>query len=147
MSMILPMMMSLIFAPSQAPSSYRAVPNHSFVHRDLHKKCPAHPSCTIMVNPLDFEENLKSQLTLNKFSRRFSKYILLKENWAIDNNQLPAWQIYFISLLIVANLDQLWSFFCQFLSVFYIFLRIFRIPCQPLSVRFYNFRWIFTNLC
>ena len=74
-----------------------------------------------MVNPLDFEENLKSQLTLNKFSRRFSKYILLKENWAIDNNQLPAWQIYFISLLIVANLDQLWSFLPIFVSFLYFF--------------------------
>ena len=49
---------------------------------------------------------------------------------------VPAWQVYFISSLIVTNLDQPSSFLPIFVS-FYIFLRIFSIPCQPLSVFFF----------
>ena len=75
----------------------------------------------------------------------------MKENWAIDNNQLPAWQIYFISLLIVANLDQLWSFFfanfCQFFIFFCGSSGFLANLCQFVFIIFGGSSRISANLC
>ena len=87
-----------------------------------------------MVNPLDLEENLKSQLNLNKFSRWFSKYILSKRIGPIKCTSLANLFHFFANCYKSRSTVIFFANFCQF---FFIFLRIFSIPCQPSSVCFF----------